>query len=122
MPQVNSVDQKDVSRSPAPPFMTSTLQQEAFNRLGFSPSSTMQAAQQLYEGPDSAGGKNSMRCFSPCLVLDDTCPLWVGTHVSYTCIDSDLYGVKDSVCSDRVATLGIFREGRHCKSLHCWCR
>ncbi len=59
MPQVESVDEKDVSRSPAPPFMTSTLQQEAFNRLDFSPSSTMQAAQQLYEGPDSAGGKFS---------------------------------------------------------------
>ncbi|CAL5218790.1 g512 [Coccomyxa viridis] len=55
--QVESVDQKDVSRSPAPPFMTSTLQQEAFNRLGFSPSSTMQAAQRLYEGPDSTGGE-----------------------------------------------------------------
>ena len=55
-PQVKSVDEKDMSRNPAPPFMTSTLQQEAFNRLGFSPSATMQAAQQLYEGPESVGG------------------------------------------------------------------
>lgn len=56
MPQVESVDEKDMSRSPAPPFMTSTMQQDAFNRLGFSPSASMQVAQQLYEGPDSAGG------------------------------------------------------------------
>ena len=63
MLQVESVDQKDVSRSPAPPFMTSTMQQDAFNRLGFSPSTTMQVAQQLYEGPDSAGGDpNASSC------------------------------------------------------------
>jgi len=54
--QVESVAQKDVMRNPVPPFTTSTMQQDSFNRLGFSPSSTMQHAQQLYEGPESAGG------------------------------------------------------------------
>ncbi len=54
--QVESVAQKDVMRNPVPPFTTSTMQQDSFNRLGFSPSSTMQLAQQLYEGPESAGG------------------------------------------------------------------
>ena len=63
------MDEKNVSRSPAPPFMTSTLQQEAFNRLDFSPSSTMQAAQQLYEGADSTGGEFPCECFKLCLMI-----------------------------------------------------
>ena len=46
--------EKGVAHSPAPPFMTSTMQQDAFNRLGLSPSATMRLAQELYEGPGSA--------------------------------------------------------------------
>ena len=69
MLQVGSIDEKDVSRSPAPPFMTSTMQQEAFNRLGFSPSTTMQLAQQLYEGPDSAEGDPDARSCACALCL-----------------------------------------------------
>ncbi len=43
-------------RKPAPPFTTSTLQQEASRRLGFSAQRTMRAAQQLYEGIDMTSG------------------------------------------------------------------
>jgi DNA topoisomerase-1 len=46
---VASVEQKPNRRSPAPPFMTSTLQQEAGRKLRFSSSRTMRAAQDLYE-------------------------------------------------------------------------
>ncbi len=46
---VASVEKKDAKRSPAPPFTTSTLQQEASRKLGFSVSKTMQVAQKLYE-------------------------------------------------------------------------
>ena len=46
---VESVDETPVKRSPRPPFTTSTLQQTASTRLGFSPSRTMRAAQKLYE-------------------------------------------------------------------------
>ena len=53
---VTSVDKKPARRSPAPPFTTSTLQQEAARKLGFSAQRTMQAAQKLYEGVDEAGG------------------------------------------------------------------
>ena len=42
-------------RSPAPPFITSTLQQEASRRLGMTPRRTMSIAQQLYEGVDITG-------------------------------------------------------------------
>lgn len=46
---VQSVDEKPVSRKPAPPFITSTLQQEANRKLGLSAKETMQTAQKLYE-------------------------------------------------------------------------
>ena len=49
-PTVSSVALKSSSRNPAPPFTTSTLQQEASRKLGFSPKRTMSVAQRLYEG------------------------------------------------------------------------
>lgn len=53
---IRSVEKKPVKRSPAPPFTTSTLQQEAARKLGFTAQRTMQAAQKLYEGVDDTGG------------------------------------------------------------------
>ena len=53
---INAVEKKPVRRNPAPPFTTSTLQQEAARKLGFSAQRTMQAAQKLYEGVDETGG------------------------------------------------------------------
>ena len=47
--EVVSVDESEATRSPRPPFTTSTLQQVASTRLGFSPSRTMGVAQKLYE-------------------------------------------------------------------------
>jgi DNA topoisomerase-1 len=47
---VTAVQRKQRRRRPAPPFITSTLQQEAAKRLGFASRRTMRAAQQLYEG------------------------------------------------------------------------
>ncbi|MBO4740068.1 MAG: type I DNA topoisomerase [Bacteroidales bacterium] len=46
---VYAIEKKPTKRTPAPPFTTSTLQQEASRKLGFSVSRTMQVAQQLYE-------------------------------------------------------------------------
>ncbi|HYD26066.1 type I DNA topoisomerase [Brevundimonas sp.] len=53
---IRSIEKKPVRRAPAPPFMTSTLQQEAARKLGFTAQRTMQAAQKLYEGVDDQGG------------------------------------------------------------------
>jgi len=50
------IDKKLRKRSPSPPFITSTLQQEAARRLGFSAKKTMLIAQQLYEGIELAEG------------------------------------------------------------------
>jgi DNA topoisomerase-1 len=52
---VDSVDRKQRKRNPAAPFTTSTLQQEASRKLGFTASRTMRVAQQLYEGLDIGG-------------------------------------------------------------------
>ena len=52
---VAAVEKKPGRRSPAPPFTTSTLQQEAARKLGFSATRTMQTAQRLYEGVDLGG-------------------------------------------------------------------
>ncbi len=46
---VTAIKETEVSRAPRPPFITSTLQQAASSRLGFSPSKTMGVAQKLYE-------------------------------------------------------------------------
>ncbi len=52
---VTGVKRADKKRTPAPPFTTSTLQQEASRKLNMTPKRTMAIAQQLYEGVDVAG-------------------------------------------------------------------
>lgn len=52
---IGAVETKPVNRHPAPPFITSTLQQEASRKLGFSAKRTMQVAQHLYEGVELGG-------------------------------------------------------------------
>jgi DNA topoisomerase-1 len=53
---VLAIDRKQRRRNPAPPFTTSTLQQEASRKLAFSAQRTMRLAQQLYEGVDLGEG------------------------------------------------------------------
>src|SRR3989338_293419 len=52
---VSNIAQKEVKKTPHAPFTTSTLQQEANRRLGFSAKQTMMFAQQLYEGQELGG-------------------------------------------------------------------
>ena len=54
--RVLTIDRKQRRRNPAPPFTTSTLQQEAARKLGFNARRTMRLAQQLYEGVDIGEG------------------------------------------------------------------
>jgi len=53
---VNQVQKRQVKRRPAPPFITSTLQQEAYRKLGFTTKKTMSLAQRLYEGKETGEG------------------------------------------------------------------
>ncbi len=55
-PVVSKIGVRTQKRSPAPPFTTSTLQQEASRKLSFSPKRTMSIAQRLYEGADTPDG------------------------------------------------------------------
>ena len=52
---VTSIKKGTKKKNPAPPFITSTLQQEASRRMGFQAQRTMRTAQELYEGVDVAG-------------------------------------------------------------------
>ncbi|WP_207460630.1 type I DNA topoisomerase [Azospirillum sp. SYSU D00513] len=52
---VSKVERRQARRNPAPPFTTSTLQQEASRKLGFGATRTMRTAQRLYEGVDIGG-------------------------------------------------------------------
>jgi len=54
---VASVDEKELKKNPSPPFTTSTIQQEAGRKLGFSVKQTMVVAQQLYEGVSLGKGQ-----------------------------------------------------------------
>ncbi len=54
--RVASVERKAATQRPVPPFTTSTLQQAASSKLGFTPQRTMRVAQRLYEGVDTGGG------------------------------------------------------------------
>ncbi|MEK7464783.1 MAG: type I DNA topoisomerase [Patescibacteria group bacterium] len=53
--RVANVEKRAAAKNPLPPFTTSTLQQEAFRRIGFSARQTMRLAQQLYEGVELGG-------------------------------------------------------------------
>lgn len=54
-----TIEEKEVKRNPSPPFTTSTLQQEAARKLGFSVKKTMSLAQKLYEGLDISKGEST---------------------------------------------------------------
>ncbi|MCA9400559.1 MAG: type I DNA topoisomerase [Candidatus Omnitrophica bacterium] len=53
---VTNISERNVKRNPSPPLITSTLQQEAFNKLKFNANKTMMVAQQLYEGIELGDG------------------------------------------------------------------
>lgn len=57
---VRKIDRKQRKRYPSPPFITSTLQQEAVRKLGFTAQRAMRTAQQLYEGIDVGAGSDGL--------------------------------------------------------------
>ncbi|HTM57012.1 MAG TPA: type I DNA topoisomerase [Candidatus Udaeobacter sp.] len=86
--RVASVETSPKQVHPRPPFITSTLQQTAFNRLGFTSQRTMKIAQQLYEGvalgpQGSVGLITYMRTDSPRLAGEAIAEFrgWIGSHL-----------------------------------------
>ena len=57
---VSRIESKAVKQKPKPPFITSTLQQDAYNKLGFSSDRTMKVAQSLYEGVELGGERTGL--------------------------------------------------------------
>lgn len=57
---VDSVDKKEIKKNPYAPFTTSTMQQEASKKLGFTAKKTMSVAQKLYEGIDIGSGSHGL--------------------------------------------------------------
>lgn len=57
---ISNIEDKQRKKNPLPPFMTSSLQQAAYNRLGFPVKKTMQVAQKLYEGVELAQGTTAL--------------------------------------------------------------
>ena len=65
---VSAIERKQRRRNPAPPFTTSTLQQESARKLGFGAQRTMRLAQQLYEGSTSAKARSASYVYAHGLV------------------------------------------------------
>ena len=84
--KVQKVEKRERKINPPPPLITSTLQQEASNKLGFSAKKTMALAQQLYEGVDIAGESEGLITY----MRTDS------FHIAATAIDSIRECIKET--------------------------
>ncbi|MBV6416882.1 MAG: DNA topoisomerase 1 [Steroidobacteraceae bacterium] len=92
---VKRIDRKQRRRNPAPPFTTSTLQQEAARKLGYSAQRTMRLAQQLYEGVDYGEGSVGLITY----MRTDSVSLAQDAVSEIRNVIAQLYG-KDSVAEE----------------------
>ncbi|EJF90237.1 type I DNA topoisomerase [Bartonella melophagi] len=87
-----NIEAKPIKRNPSPPFTTSTLQQAASSKLGFSPSRTMRIAQKLYEGVEINGETSGLITY----MRTD------GVQMATEAIDSARKVIKESFGNDYV--------------------
>jgi DNA topoisomerase-1 len=92
---VTRIDRKQRRRNPAPPFTTSTLQQEAARKLGYSAQRTMRLAQQLYEGVDYGEGSVGLITY----MRTDSVSLAVDAVAEIRSVATQLYG-KEAVAEE----------------------
>ena len=92
---VAAIDRKQRRRNPAPPFTTSTLQQEAARKLGFNARRTMRLAQQLYEGLDIGEGSVGLITY----MRTDSVSLAAEAVSEIRQVAAELYG-KDEVAEE----------------------
>jgi len=95
--RVITIDRKQRRRNPAPPFTTSTLQQEAARKLGFNARRTMRIAQQLYEGLDIGGEEGSVGLIT--YMRTDSVSLAAEAIQEIRAVATKLYG-KDEVADE----------------------
>ncbi|HLQ12602.1 MAG TPA: DNA topoisomerase I [Steroidobacteraceae bacterium] len=93
--KVLEIDRKQRRRNPSPPFTTSTLQQEASRKLGFSAQRTMRVAQQLYEGVDIGEGSVGLISY----MRTDSVTLAAEAVTEIRAVIEKLYG-RDSVTEE----------------------
>jgi DNA topoisomerase-1 len=96
--RVDKIQRKEVKRNPSPPFTTSTMQQEAARKLGFSAKRTMSTAQRLYEGIDT--GKGTMGLIT--YMRTDSVHLAPGAEKDIHDTIVTLYGKEFSLKAPRV--------------------
>ena len=95
---VSKIEKKARKRNPAPPFITSTLQQEASRKLGFTAKRTMQTAQQLYEGIDIKDGATGLISY----MRTDSVSLSTEAVTEIRALIADKYGVDNLPEQSRV--------------------
>lgn len=88
---VDKLEKKQRKRNPAPPFITSTLQQEASRKLGFTAKTTMMVAQQLYEGINIGGETTGLISY----MRTDSVNLSEQALTEIRQLISDKYGAKN---------------------------
>ncbi|MEY3107186.1 MAG: hypothetical protein RIT35_1359, partial [Pseudomonadota bacterium] len=88
---VTKLEKKQQKRNPAPPFITSTLQQEASRKLGFTTKRTMIVAQQLYEGIDIGGETEGLITY----MRTDSVNLSVDAVEEVRTLIAEKYGIKN---------------------------
>ncbi len=86
--QIKDITKVKISKNPPPPFITSTLQQEAFNKLRFSSKKTMLIAQQLYEGINL--GKEGLVGLITYMRTDSTNLSWLAINTARKYIKENL--------------------------------
>ncbi len=99
--KILTIDRKQRRRNPSPPFTTSTLQQEASRKLGFSAQRTMRVAQQLYEGVDIGEGSAGLISY----MRTDSVTLAAEAVTEIRAVIEKLYG-RDSVAEE----IRVFRN------------
>lgn len=108
---VESIEDKTRTKNAPPPFMTSTLQQAAYNRLGFSVKKTMQIAQQLYEGV-ALGDANSPVALITYMRTDSL-------RVSETAQKSARLFIKNIFGADYLPSkMNVYAKGKQAQDAH----
>jgi len=107
--KVARVESKPTRQQPAPPFTTSSLQQEANRKLGFSPKTTMQIAQRLYEGVDIDGERHGVITY----MRTDSVTLSDQALAEAERVIRDLYGPTFTTGRRRYVTKSVNAQEAH---------